>query len=467
MTVDRSRPPISEEAPAFRSPRVVQGELEGGITLTQAPVASVPVSRISFSVAAGTHAESPGEMGLASLVAEMLTEGTTRLDGTALQDELDSLGATLGAGADADALTLSLVTLDAHLQRALGLLEEVILEARFDAGDFERVRRQRMVGLAQRRDHPDRVAADAWRRLCFGIDDPRGRPAGGTEANVAELTVEDARGFWRRALELGGLRVGVVGSLGQPAGDEARIPERLAAWAPRLAALASGAGPPRPPAEAVEEPPERTEVFLVDRPGSSQARVVVGHPAVAGTHPDMFKLHAANQSLGGSFTSRINLNLREDKGWTYGARSGFDGGLRPGSFRVQAAVHTEAAPDAVREVIAELALFQEGLREEEVEFTRRSLAQTLARQYESAGTKAVLVDHVGRYGWPPDYPARRRAWLGAMTRAELDGLVRRHLHPEKLHVLVVGDAARIGAGLAHLGYGDPQPLDDFGAPRPA
>ncbi len=446
---DRTRPPGPGEAPRFHLPPLWHAELPSGVravgTASRGETATAPpIVSLTLAFPAGRLRETTATAGIAALTAAMLREGTAPLDGVALQDELDGLGALFRVPASDDAIELTLVTLTKHLPRACALLEEIALEPRFAKADFEREKERRLVEIDSRRDHPDRVAADAWAAVTWGEDRVGGLPAVGTRATVEAVTRGDVEAFWRRALAPRELRLSLVGGVDA---------EDLPALFPRLASLADEADP-APTASLAAPLPERVAAYLVDLPGAPQTHLCVGHPGVAATHPDFFPLIAMNYPLGGgSLSSRLNLNLREEKGWTYGVHSGFDGGLEPGTFRVEAAVHTDATAAAAAEIVRELERFREGVTDDEVEFTRKSLGRTLLRQYEPLGAKAALAHNVAKYGWPDDYPARRLAWLERMTRADLDDLAARHLHPDRLAVVAVGDGARIRPGLEALGGG--------------
>ncbi len=437
-SVARERAPDPGPDPVFAPPALARASLPNGIrgVLVEAP--RLPFAVLQVAVAAGHGSVPPAQCGRAALLADVLVEGTERLDGTALQDELDALGATLDVHADDDEITLELLVLARHLARGAELLCELVAAPRFAPEDVARATRQRLAQLRVRSADPAALAADAWRAVLFGEDVPSGRPPAGTTESIAALTRDDLAQAWRGALDPARMRVVAVGPLG------AAPLERFA----RLGALSAppGAAPERRwPAPALGAARRLT---LVDRPGAPQTQIRAGHLGVAATHPDFYPLVALNHPLGGAFSSRLNLNLRERRGWTYGIRSAFSGGLSPGWFQVATAVETGVTAEALGEIVGELERFRaEGVSDAEVESARRSLSQTLFCQYEPAGAKAAFAGNVGKYGWPADYPARRLAWLSAMQRAELDGLGRRHLALESLEIVCVGDARRLDGEL--------------------
>ena len=450
VTVDRTRAPQPGPAPRLGLPEVWTHGGEGTPRLVGCVVPGLAYGVLSVGVPAGFRLGSPrrdgsdGPAGSAALIAELLSEGTDRVDGTALQDELDGYGATLDVRADDDEIVVEVVALERFLEPAARLLVEVITRPRFEAADVERLKRQRIARLEARAADAAHLAADAWRARIFGAGTRAGRPPGGTPESVAALERDDLLHAWRSAQDPARLRVALVGPLD---------PGRAAGLLAPLAEAGPTVRAPEPDDDAALGAGRR--LTLVDRPGAPQTHLRVGHLGPAANDPDFYALHALNHPLGGAFSSRLNLNLREDKGWTYGVRSGFVGGLGRGWFQVGAAVQTDVTADAAREIVGELERFRaDGVTAEEVEFARLSLSQTLLRQYESAGAKAALVANVGKFGWPPDYPARRLEWLGSMDAGVLDELADRHLRLDRLEVLAVGDAERIRGPLEDLGLGE-------------
>ena len=453
---DRSRAPVAGDTSPFRAPRLWPAELANGVRVLGARFERVPMTRLSLSVAAGRAAERPGQRGLASLTAEMLEEGTRALTGTELTDELDGLGALLTVAAGDEDLVLRLSVLDECLPRALELLAELVLAPRFDGQDFERVRRARLVEIETRSDRIGELADDGFARLVFGAGHHKSGSPLGTRASVERLQVEDVRAFWSQNAHPTSARLCVVGSL-----DEARLRPlcaRLEEHWTRSAAAPARAGAAAPARRA------GLRLHVVDKPGAAQSELRLGHLGLASTDPEFHPLQALNHVLGGAFASRLNLNLREDKGWTYGVHSVFEGGLTPGAFVVSAAVASNVTAAALGEARNELFAIRAGITEIEAEFARMSLSRALGRSLESAQARLHFLENVARYGYPFDVLERRLAWLAAMRASDLDALARRHVHPDALEVLVVGDRAQVLAPLQELGLGEVQELDLRGEP---
>ena len=451
-SVDRTHPPARSGPLSPRLPRIERTTLSNGLRVASSPWSATPETLLELTLPGGRAAEAPDEQGLASFVARALTEGTRRHSTLELLDALDFLGADLRAGTDDTSLVLSLRVLDRHLEPALELLGDVLLEPRFDAESLERVRKQRLASIATRGDEAARVAHHVWDRLVHGADSPLGRSALGTEATVRSFDDARLRRFHSAALDPRAAQLAVVGRW---APDELRA--RLEPLARRWSAPKGPVSPQNPTVSV----PTAPGLYVVDRPDAPQTELRLGHLSVAATHADALALSALNYPLGGVFTSRINLELREKKGYTYGARSDFELAPWPAPFTVGAAVQAQHTADSITTVRTLLEQYLAGPTQTEVDFTRDSLEQSLARQFETPASRLAFVRRLQLFGWPDDYPLLRLRQLVELGPPGLAALAQRHLRPSSLIVLAVGDARQ----LASLGSFTLLDLD--GAPLPA
>jgi zinc protease len=453
--IDRSVRPAPLPTPAFKAPVVWHDSWDNGVSVTGTRYTELPIVTLQLSVPGGHRRESVAQAGLSSLTAQLMNEGTAVLDTLSFTDELDALGISLNVGSDDDEISISLRTLRKHLPEATALFRDVVLRPRLSDADFERLKTQRLAALESRGDSIRTVAGNVWDRILYGRDSLLGWPGGGTPESVAALTVDDVRAFHRNHVVPAGARLLVVGDL-----DAGATRDLLA----ELATDWKGAALPPLPKDAPLAA-QGVKIYLVDRPGAPQSELRAGHPSVSSMDPDWYPLTVMNYSLGGAFSSRINMNLREAKGYTYGARSSFSGGSTPGPFEVSTAVRTDVTRESVVEIINELKAIRDGLKEEEVAFARDALVQAANRQYESVNALGGLLDNVSRYKWPDDYPGQRLKFLGTVGKQQLDGLAKKYVQPDTLHVLVVGDASKVREGLAGLGYPVVE-LDIDGNPLP-
>jgi zinc protease len=458
-TLDRTKQPASAKEPAFKAPMVWHATLDNGVRVVGTPYKELPMTTLSLSVPGGRLYESMATLGLSSLTADLMDEGTRTLSTVELSEALDRLGANLSVSSNDDEISLRLSCLDEHLADAVKLLGDVLLQPRFAEADFKRIHKERLVALSTRADQIRTIAGDVYSRLLWG-DCIEGMPSSGTRETVEKLTLADIQKFHAEHVVPTGARLSFVGNL-DAAGVQKLLAPITSAWKAKSATAVAR------PAAATAPKIASTKLYLVDKPGAAQSEIRIGNVGVSSKDPNYYPLSVLNMPLGGQFSSRVNLNLREDKGYTYGARTGFDGGLEPGAFTASAGVKTDVTKESVVEFMKELAKIRDGVTDEELKFTKESMRQSALRQYESTMALAMMLDAIGKYGYPDDYAAKRLAELAGMSSNTLKDLAQRFVNPGAMVLLVVGDKAKIGRGLAELGYGEPIELDVEGKPMKA
>ncbi len=451
---DRARKPEPGPPMVFRAPPLWHDTLPNGVDVTGTHYDEIPVVSLDLSVPGGHLRETMDTLGVSAVTADLMGEGTESLDAVGLTNRLDALGANLSVRSSDDEITVSLTTLTKHLDDAVALLGDVLLRPRFDPADFERIKTQRVTSLETRGDNINGIAGNVWDRLMYGDDSVAGMPASGTVDTVSGMTLDDVRAFYEASVTPVGARLVVAGDV-----DAGRVQELFAgivdSWASR---------PAQPLAMISQPTSSEPRVFLVDKPGSPQSQIRLGQPGLPVTHEDYYPFSIMNYVLGGSFSSRINMNLREDKGYTYGARSGNRGDERTGVFTASSGVRTDVTKESVAEVMKELQAIREGITAEEAAFAKDAMQQAMNRQYESVRALRGVANAVSKYGYPDDYLDQRQQLLGTITQQDLEALAREHLDPAAMTMLIVGDKETVGASLAELGYGEPIELDIDGNP---
>ncbi|TDJ72010.1 MAG: insulinase family protein [Planctomycetota bacterium] len=456
-TLDRTIMPAPGPEPKYRAPEVWTSTLANGVRVTGTLYDELPLTRIRLSVPAG-HLYNPRSMpGLASMTAAMMNEGTMDLGPAELQEALDAIGAELSIGADNDEITISISALDKHLASAIGLLDDILLTPRIREEDFQRLKRERLVQFETRSDSINTIADDAYARLLYG-GTAAGEPSIGTVESASAMTLDDVRAFFARHVVPEGARLLVVGR--HDAGDVEQLFSALAAkWTSNGAEpVAANFAPEELPAIG------KTRIYLVDKPGAAQSQIRIGHRGLASADDDFYGAYIMNYILGGVFSSRINMNLREDKGYTYGARSRFEGGTIAGPFLASAGVRTDVTAESVAEFMKELRGIREAVQEEEVAFTKRSLSQSILRQYESMSMLAAMLNNISKYGYPAHYVVQRLEQISATSPDEVLRLARQYVRPDNMVILIAGDKESVLPALAELGYGDVVELDARGKP---
>lgn len=440
--VDRTAPPPPGEIRPFRFPPFLRTRLANGLAVLAARQPGPPLVSIELVSPAGGQFDPKGNVGIAAMTAAVLDEGTVRRSSMDIAATAERLGGYLVSGADWDVGYLATGLLSEHRPAGLELLAEVALSPTFPEQEIERLRRQRLTEILRRAQDPSALADDRFHREVY-----RGTvyaaPLLGEAESVSRLDRDSMLAFYRGHYGLAGSALVAVGDC---------EPEELLREAESL--FATDARPPAVPAppEIRPAPLPGIVVHLVDRPGAAQTELRLGHVGVPRKHPEYVTLVVLNTLLGGKFTSRINMNLRERHGFTYGATSRFVPRMGPGPFMVAAGVETESAGAAAREVLYELRRVREALVEpEEMEETRSYMIGVFPYTVQTIGDLAKRLETLSVYGLPDDYYTWHLQRIAGVTREEVLEAARRHLDPEHIAIVAVGPAEELEPQFAGLG----------------
>ena len=453
MAVDRSRLPPLAGIPHYQFPHIERRTLPTGLRLWTIEHRAVPLVSVLVLTRRGAAADPPGSEGLAAIVGDLLDEGAGELDALGLHEALGRIGAQLDTEVGSDATLLGLTVLSRFADRGVALLASMVRDPRLDARDFERVRDLRLNRLVQIRDMPPALADRAFTELIYP-EHPYGHLSIGNEQALRRLALADVRRFHQGAFVPPTV---TIIAAGDGTHDElaALVSRGFDAWTSSAAPLA----------EVIPDVPAapRTRLALLHKADAKQSELRLGHMAVRRSTPDYQKLLVLNMVLGGQFVSRINMNLREDKGYTYGARTGFDARRGPGPFVLQASVQSEATADAIRESIAEIAAIrgQRPVTVKELETGRAALTRGYPRNFETAEQLARAAAQMALHDLPDDYYSTFVPRLLAIDEAQVTEAAAQYLDPSRLLTVVVGDRDRIAGSLAELGLGEPL---DLGVP---
>jgi predicted Zn-dependent peptidase len=451
--LDRGRrPPIGPE-PAVTAPPVVKRTLSNGLPVWMVSRPGLPHLTAVLVIRAGS-ADDP-KPGTAAFTAALLDDGTAVRSAREFVHAVDFLGASLTASASEEQTRITLQTLTRHLDPALELMGEMVSRPAFKDEEVERERKARIQSLKQQRDQPVTVANLVFQRVVYGMDHPYGRPLMGTVASVEGLTERDAKAFHQRFYAPANAVLVVVGDL-TDADLTPRLERAFGGWKGESVA----------PAPAPARPPERRAgVYLVDKPGAAQSEIRIGHAgAPRTTSPDYYALQVMNTLLGGQFTSRVNLNLREQKGFTYGARSQWSFRRGDGPFYAAAGVFTAKTDSAVTEFLKELRELRGGrpATEQEVEFARNALVRSHPRRLETNDAVASILAELAFYGLPESEITDYNRRVAEVTPEEVTRVAAKYIAPEQAAVVVVGDLAKVRGGVEALGIGPVMVLDPDG-----
>jgi predicted Zn-dependent peptidase len=452
IAVDRSRLPDPGPTQPFLFPPIAKSTLPSGLRVWTVRHPTIPVVTLMLLVRRGSADDPRGKDGLAAMTLDMLDEGSGDRSAIDMHLALGRIGARLDSDIGSDAMLVGMTALSRFTQTALTLVADMAARPTLSAADYERVRQLRLHRLKQLRDVPGAVADRCFVRLLYG-DHPYGHTSLGNEATLASMSVEDVRGFHAAAMRPSDATLVAAGDCDHDA--IVRLAERaFNGWE-------GGVADPRAAASATSRP---ARLNVVPRAGSPQSELRIGHVAVPRDTPDYHALVAANAVLGGQFVSRINLNLREDKGFTYGAFTSFEFRRQPGPFALHCSVQTAATGRAIAESLSEIAAIR-GPRPatpEELALGVAGLTRGYARNFETAEQLARATSQLALYDLADDYFTEFVPRVERVTVDDVTSAVSRHLDPDRLTTLVVGDLDRIAGDLAHLGLGEPVVLSADG-----
>ena len=456
--VDRTKTPPPGPPPDTKFPALQRARLSNGLNLILAERHSIPVVDFAMQINAGYASDQFATPGTARLAMNMLDEGTARRSALQISDELARLGADLGTGSTLDSSGVSLSTLTATLDQALDIYADVILNPVFPEADFKRLQKQLLAEIQQEKSEPISMALRVFPRLMYGANHAYGNSftGSGTEASASKLTREDMEKFHQTWFKANNATLIIIGDT------------TLKEITPKLEKLFAGWKSGDVPAKNIGrvEQPKKSTIYLVDRPGSIQSVIFAGNLAPPKADPADIAIQTMNIILGGSFTSRLNLNLREDKHWCYGAGSFLPGARGQRPFVAYAPVQTDKTKESMVEISKELngILGKTPIVPDELTKAQQSETLRLPGRWETMGAVEGSIGEIVRFGLPDDYFVTFPEKVRALSVDEVAQAAQKVIHTDQLVWVVVGDLAKIEPGIRELGWGEIQLLDADGIP---
>ena len=441
---DRSKPPALGPPPTLDLPTIQKRMLSNGLPVWIVETHEVPVVQVNLVVQVGSGDDSADKYGLASLTAAMLDEGAGNRSALEIADAIEFVGANLATSSSFDASAIRLNVPVERLQDALPIMADVALRPTLPEEELNRLRQERITALIQARDEPESIAPLAFARLLYGPRHRYGTGASGTERTLKAMTTEDLKAFHASHYQAANSALVVVGDI-KPDAATAQLEKQFGAWK-------GGAAAKR---VAVPTAPQRPggEIVIVDKPGAEQSQIRIGWIGVARDTPDYFVLQVLNTILGGSFTSRLNQNLRERNGYAYGAGSRFDMRLAPGPFFAAAGVQTDKTAEALREFFNELNAITKPVPEDELTKAKNYIVLGFPSEFETSGDLSARLEELLVYKLPDNYFEQFVPRIRAVTSADVQKAAARYIQPSRFTVVVVGDRKTIEAGIRALNLG--------------
>ena len=456
---DRSHPPQPGPPAPLRLPTIQKQKLSNGLPVWIVEMHEVPVAQINLVVLSGTANDPPGKYGVASLAAAMLEEGAGSRSALEIADAIDYLGADLGAATTSDLSAVRLHVPVARLADALPIMADVALRPTFPKDELERQRQQRLTSLLQGRDDPPTISSVAFSRILYGKGHRYGTPQMGTAETIKTFTSDDLRAFYASAFRP---ENAVLLAVGDITADKAMplFEKNFGAWKGSGAAAAEKL-------PATDEPPER-QIYLIDKPGAAQSQIRIGRIGVPRSTADYFPIQVLNTILGGSFSSRLNNNLREVHGYTYGAGSGFDMRGSAGPFSASAGVQTDKTSEALKEFFNELNAILKPVPSEELARARNYVALRYPSAFETTGDISRRLEDALVYKLPDDYFGKYVQNIQAISAPDVQRVAQKYIRPDHLAVVIVGDLKVIEPGIRALNLGPIKTMtvDEVFGPKP-
>jgi len=455
---DRSKIPGNGPNPLVKVPKFWRKDMPNGIRMIGTESSEIPTVTMTITIPGGhlLQAKDTAKIGLADMFGDMMNEDTKKYTAEQMAVELQKLGSSVNIGSSFDGITVSVQSLKKNLDATLALVEERLFNPKFSDAAFNRIQRQNLESFKQAKADPAAVASNVFAKINYGPNNILSMSEAGTEYTVKNLKLQDIQDYYDNYITSKGTKVVVVGDVKQ---------EEIL---PKLAFLNKLPNKKidMPKVNSTPAPIDKTKVFMVDVPKAAQSQFRVGYATGQkyDATGDYYRSMLMNYGLGGDFNSRLNLNLREDKGWTYGARSGFSANEYGGDFEFSSGIRADATDSALVEVMKELNNYRtNGITEAELKFMKNSLGQRDARSYETGFQKAGFIRRILDYNLPANFVDQQNKILAKLTKAEVDAVAKRMLNPEKMNILLVGDKAKILEGVKKLGY-DVIELDVDGKP---
>ena len=442
---DRSVQPKAGPEPEVTIPPVWKSSSRNGMQIWGITQTELPVVQYSIVISGGHLFDELTKSGLANLTASLLNDGTKNKTPEQLEDAIKLLGASIYLSAGNENITVRVNTLAKNFEKTIDLVSEMLLEPRWDLEQFNLEKSRVINNIKNNQADPSYLAATNLNKLIFGDGNILASDLSGTEATVNTLTIDDLKGFWEKYFSPSVSKFMVVGNI-----DQARVDKALSGlnekWKAKEVSL---------PQLKTPESPAKSQIYFVDVPGAKQSVIYIGCPSIPRTNPDFYPAYVTNYKLGGSFNGIFNLILREEKGFTYGARSGFTGATNYGRFTASSMVRTNSTLESVTIFKTEMEKYRKTIPQEYVDFTKSALLKSNARNFETIGSLLGMLNTMAMNGLPADYIKQEEAFVKGLTTDKLIELANKYIDPAKMYYVVVGDAKTQLKDLEKVGLGKP------------
>ena len=452
-TFDRSVKPVDGPQPRLNLPKIWKHDYDKGVSIYGAKHDELPLVSFGISIEGGMLLDDPNKVGVANLVTDIMMQGTANKTPVELEEAIDALGSSISMSTGKQSININVNTLKRNFISTLELVEEILFEPRWDSKEFERVKRETVESIKRRSAVPSTIASKVFNKLNYGKHILSNSTLGTVES-VQSIQLNDLKSFVNANLSVDLATISIVGDISRSEAVNA-FKELVERWDTKDVDFSD---------YEIPTPSKAAKVYFVDVPNAKQSEIRIGYLGLPRTHPDYYATMVMNMKLGGNFSGDVNMVLREEKGFTYGARTRFSGTKYPGTFTASSAVRSNTTEESVN-IFKDLMMnYRQPISDEDLEFTKNVLLKSNARRFETLGALRGMINYIAVYGVPFDYIKNEEAIIRDMTVESHNDLVKKYIRPDEMIYLVVGDAKTQLNGLKSLGYGNPALLDENGYP---
>ncbi len=428
---DRSVEPSQGTSPKLNLPSTWTTSLKNGMKVYGIEQNEIPTVNFSLVMEGGHLLDDINKNGVANLITDIMMEGTANKTPQELEEEIEMLGARINMYTTRESIVISANCLVRNFDKTLALVEEILLEPRWDEEEFARIKIKIINEIKRSDANPNVVAGRVYNKILYGKNHIFSYPTSGTEASVESLTIEDLKTFYYKNFSPSISNFHIVGAI-----TEADSKNILASFGEKWKAKEVII-----PSYSIENNRDKASLYFVDIPGAKQSVINIGYISMARTDKDFYPAEVMNYKLGGSFSGNVNLILREEKGYTYGARTGFNGSKIKGTFKATSSVRTNTTGESVSIFKEEIADYKNGVSQEDLDFTKNAMIKSNARRFETQFSLLGMLQEMSIYNLPLDYIAEEEAIISAMTLEQHKQLANKYLDETKMAYVVIGDAA--------------------------
>ena len=449
---DRSIEPAQGEAPALKVPASWKSELANGMKVFGIEQNEIPTVNFNLVIEGGHLLDSMDKNGVANLMTDVMMEGTATKTPQELEEEIEMLGASINMFTTRESIIIQVNTLVRNYEATLALVEEILTQPRWDLEEFGRIKTATINQVKRSSANPNAVAGRVFNKLMYGEDHIFAYPTSGTVESIEAISMEDVKAFYAKNFSPSISRFHIVGKIDQNKAL-AGLKNLEANWAAKDVTI---------PEYPIADARDKSSVYFVDIPGAKQSVIQIGNIAMARDNKDFYPAEVMNYALGGAFNGVVNRILREEKGYTYGARTSFGGSKIPGTFRASSSVRTNTTGESVEIFRDEINKYKEGITQEDLDFTKNALIKSNARRFETQFALLGMLQEMSTYGLDPNYIEGEEAIVRNMTLERHKELANKYLDPSKMAYLVVGDAESQYTQFRDMGFDEVLLLDKEG-----